>query len=172
VPRGGADHSSSARCSRTAISSAPQGRSRFHPELAVQAVADLGAGSERLRLPAAAVEGQDPLGPQAFAQGVADDERVQLTGDGRMAAAGEVGVDPVLDRSETSLTQPGRLCFEAHAGLDVGQGLAPPQAERVPQHRRGLGRVAGGGSTSGLVDQLEEAMLVDVLISDGEPVAR
>ena len=138
----------------------------------MQAVADHGAGPQRLRLPAAPVQGQDPLTPQALTQRMAHHQRVQLARHGQVAAAGEVGVDPVLDRAQPCLPQAGGLGLDAHTRLDVGQRLASPEAERLAEHRRRLGRVAGGGATSRLLDQLEELMLVDDVVGDGEPVAR
>ena len=103
---------------------------------------------------------------------MAHHQRVQLAGHGQVAAAGEVGVDPVLDRAQPCLTQAGGFGLDAHTSLDVGQRLASPEAECLAEHRRRLRRVAGGGATSRLLDQLEELMLVDDVVGDGEPVAR
>ena len=138
----------------------------------MQAVADYGAGPQRLRLPAAPIQGQDPLTPQALTQWMAHHERVQLARHDQVATAGEVGVDTVLDRAQPCLPQAGGLGLDAHTRLDVGQRLASPEAERLTEHRRRLGRVAGGSATSRLLDQLEEVMLVDDVVGDGEPVAR
>jgi hypothetical protein len=41
----------------------------------------------------------------------------------------KVRVDPILDRAQPRLLQPGCLCFEAHADLHVGERLAPPEGQ-------------------------------------------
>ena len=84
---------------------------------------------------------------------MSDHERVQLTGHGVVAAAREVGVDPILDRAQPGLRQSSRLGFEAHADLHIGEWLAPPQPERLTERVRGSGRLAGVGVSSRPFDE-------------------
>jgi hypothetical protein len=50
-----------------------------------------------------------------------------------MAAARQLGVDPVLDRAQSRLVQSSRLGFEARARLCIGEWVAPPQRQRFTQ---------------------------------------
>jgi hypothetical protein len=53
-------------------------------------------GLERLRLPARAIERQHQLPAQPLAQRLLGDQRLQLADQLAVAAAGQIGLDPVL----------------------------------------------------------------------------
>lgn len=115
-----------------------QGGARFDAELGAEHVAQLVVGAQGLGLPPGAVEGQHPLRPQAFPDPVGRGERLQLADQLAVAAADQVGVDPLLERDHAGLVQAGGLRPRARRLGDVGQRGAPPQRECRPQGGRSL----------------------------------
>jgi hypothetical protein len=96
------------------------------------------------------------------------DERLELPGDLRVPARGEVGVDALLERREPQLLQPGDLRLRERLVGQVGERRPAPQAERLAQHPRGR---AGIGA-AGLGDQRLEARRVELRRVEAEHVAR
>ena len=78
---------------------------RLEPELARRQPAPVAVGLERIGLPAAAVERQHPLAPEALAQRVGRDERCELPGELAVAPESEERVDPVLRHRQSQLLQ-------------------------------------------------------------------
>ena len=105
-----------------------QVRGRVDAEFLGEPVPQRRVRGERLRLAAAPVQGQDPLAGEPFPQRVGAGHAVQFGDQAGVPAAGQVGVDPALQRG-----QPGFL-EAAGVGLSEGQighvrqGRAPPQA--------------------------------------------
>ena len=116
---------------------------------------------QRVRLPAAAVEGEHALGAQALAQRVLAHERLQLAGDLGVAAAREVGVQALADAGQAEVLEPGDLGLREALVGDVGQRRAAPQRERAAQRRRRRARVAAGQLVAALPEQLLEAVRVE-----------
>ena len=61
----------------------------------------------------------------------------------RMTTALEVSVDAVLERDQIELLEPADLGYCERRERDLGERVAPPERERLPQLRRprlGLGR--------------------------------
>lgn len=104
----------------------PQRRARVDAELIAEASPDRVAGPERLGLPATPVQGEDPLGPQPVSQRVLGDEPFQLERQGLVVAAGELGVDAVLDGVHMGHGEPGRLGLEFRAHPHVAERVAAP----------------------------------------------
>ena len=101
---------------------------------------------------AGAVERQHPLSPQPFPERVGPRQGVELGGQLGVAAAGQLGLNPLLGGRQPGLLQPGRL-GPGHGGVGhVGQGRPSPQRQRLSERRRRLiGRappllVPGGGN--------------------------
>ena len=88
-----------------------------------------------------------------------------------VTTAGQFGVHELLEDGAMLLGEPRRLGLQDHARLHVGERLAPPQAERLAEQRRGGGRVAELGSIPGSLHQSGESMAVDVFGRHGEPVS-
>ncbi len=133
-----------------------EGRPWLYSQLVEEPISHERAGAQGFGVPTAPVQRQDPLTPQSFAEGIGDHQRIQLARNGPMATAREVGIDPILDRTQASFAESGRLRFQAYAPLYICKRLAAPQAERVAKRGRRLGRVARRGVTSRLLDEHDE----------------
>ena len=104
-------------------------------------------GLERLRLPAAAVQGEHQLAAQALSQRVLARQRLQLADELVVAADREIGVDPVLERGQPQLAEPRDLALDERLVGQVGQRRPAPQRERRAQllrRRRGIRAVGLG----------------------------
>ena len=107
-------------------------RRRLEAEL-VERVARLPVRRERIRLPPRAVEGDDPLCLEALAVRVRDDERLELSGERRVAPRPEVEVDPRLDRGEPALVEPRGGGHRERLVREVGERRAAPERERLAE---------------------------------------
>ena len=74
---------------------------RLDAELVHQGSASALIGIERLCLPAAAVEGEHQLRPQAFAERMLADKRLEIGGNLVISSEPEIGVESLLHRHET-----------------------------------------------------------------------
>ena len=88
---------------------------RLEAELVGEQRARLAVDLERLRL-AAAVEGEHQLRPQPLAERVLGDERSELGNELALAAAAEVGLEPVLQHLQPHLLEPLGLAAERLRG--------------------------------------------------------
>ena len=117
---------------------APQRLAGVDAELTREQVADPPVGGQRVALPAAPVQRQHQLAVQPLPQRMLCGQLVQLGGQRVVPAQRQVRVDPGLDRGQPQLLQPGRLRPGERVIGQVGQHLAPPQAQRLPQRPGGL----------------------------------
>ena len=141
---------------------------RVEPELVGEREPGRPIDLERFRLAAAAVEREHQLAAQPLAQRMARDELLQLADEHRVPSELELGVDPLLLRRHPQLVQarglePGELLL-----LEVGERRPVPEVERLAQQPRPRRRLR----CPGLVHEPFEAVAVDRLPRDGEPVAR
>jgi hypothetical protein len=129
-------------------------------------------GGEGVRLAPAAVESDDQVGPQALAEGVGGGERLQLAHELGVAAEGQLGLDAALRRRQPQLGQPHHGRPEGAEVDQVGQRLAPPQAEGP--HQRGRRRLGSARPQRGtpLAHELLEAVGVDPVGVGLQHVAR
>src|SRR5262249_61801849 len=104
---------------------------RLQPQLVVERRPRRLVSTQRLCLTAAPIERQHQLRVQALAPRVRTHERLEL-GDKRLvAAAGEVGLDPRLERAQAQLLEPADLRLRERLLTDVPARLAPPPRARV-----------------------------------------
>jgi hypothetical protein len=111
-------------------------RRRLETEL-VERCACVAVGGEGVGLPVRAIEGQHLLGAEPFAVGMREDERLELGGDGRVAAFGEVELDARLEGGEAGLVEAGGLGLRERLVHDVRDCGPSPERERVVQLARG-----------------------------------
>ena len=101
------------------------------PELLDEDATRLAVGGERVRLAPGAVERQDLLAAQPLAERVLGDERLQLARERRVAAGGEVGLDPLLQHRDAQLLEPLRLRLRPALVAEVRERRAAPEVERL-----------------------------------------
>jgi hypothetical protein len=121
---------------------------------------------QRLPLPARAVEGQHQLAANPLPQRVRRAERRELGNQTIMAAEGEVGVDPPLQRGQVQLLQPSAFGLAQPHGREVGQRRSPPQRQRDAQPRRGGLKCPLAHGVLGFGQQVLEAVQVEFAIAD------
>ena len=119
---------------------------------------------ERLGLATRAVEREHQLRAERLAQRVLGDERLQLRHELGRAAGREVGLDPLLDRRDVLLLEPGGLERE----LAVAERVAAPETQRLAQQLGGAWRLAAPRRG----DELVEAPHVDVPLDEVAGLAR
>ena len=102
-----------------------QRRPRLQPELD-EHLSAAPVGGERVRLPAAAVEGHNELSEQPLARGIVGDERLQLRHERRPLSPVEFGLDPLLDRRHAELVELSRVRDERR---NVAQRASTPERE-------------------------------------------
>ena len=140
-----------------------QRRRRLDPELLDQRPPCAAIRLERVGLASGRVERAHQLAPQALAQGMLCDERLELGGALGVLARGEIGLDPVLERRESKILQPGRLRLGEPLGRELSQRLSAPELERLPEQRGRPLRLAGLQRGPSLVREPLEAARVDPL---------
>ena len=96
------------------------------------------------------------------------DEPLELGDDLVVPAAGEIGVDPLLERREAKLLQPADVPDQRRPERHVAQGLTAPEGERLPQPLGPFDRLERTGG----LDETLEPQQVDGLVVHDEPVAR
>ncbi len=139
-----------------------QRRTRFDPELRTEEPTHGIECPQRLGLPATAVQRQDAKTTESFTERMEGEQTIEL-GDGRgMTTACQIGVDPRLDRPDAGIAQPGRFGLQSEAHLDIGEGLATPQIERIAQCRRRRGWAAARHLECGPFHQRGEPIGVDL----------
>ena len=125
---------------------------------------------DRFGLAAGGVQRAHELGAGAFGQRVGGEQHAELTDQAGALAEGQVGLDPVRQHAGAQLGQPGRGRFGEVRSGGVGQRLAPPGEQRVPQDPRGLPRVAVGQRAATLRGQFLEGHHVDRARRHGQAV--
>ncbi len=134
------------------------------PELVEEGRARRPVRVERLGLATRAVEREHQLRSERLAQRMLGDERLQLRHELGRAAGGEVGLDPLLDRRDVLLLEPG--CLERE--LAVAERIAAPETQRLAQQLGGAWRLAAPRRR----DELVEAPHVDVALDEVAGLAR
>jgi hypothetical protein len=111
----------------------PQLRSGVGAELVGQQPAEVLIGAQRLRRPTVGLQRSDKQDAQPLPQGMHGHELLQLGNEvGGLRRDLEVGLHAVLGRGEPQLLEPDGGCRRERDVRDVGERLAPPQAERLP----------------------------------------
>ena len=85
-------------------------RARLDAELLDQRPPRIPVGPERFGLPPRAIESDDQLAPQPLPERLVGHQPLELGDQVGVAARGQVGVDPLLDRRPTEL--PEALCLD------------------------------------------------------------
>ena len=115
-----------------------QRRPRLQAELLDQRPAPSLKRVQRVGLPAAAIQRQHQLTAQPLPEHVLGDHRLQLRHQLEMAAARQIGVDPILQRRQPQLLQTRDLALRQRLALQIGQRLPPPQRQRITQTGRAI----------------------------------
>ena len=127
---------------------------------------------ERLRLPPAPVERQHEVAGEPLARGMLGDHPPQLCDQLGMPAGREVRLDARLDGGLLLLLEPRDLDLGERLECQVREWRPAPQRERLAQNCAGFLRPAGRQRGAALLDQLLEALGVELARLDVEPVAR
>ena len=138
---------------------------RLDAEL-VQRGARVRVGLERLRRATGLVPCRHQQVPEALAQRMLDDERVELGDDVRRVAELDIGGDALLERDEAKLLEPPRLGLGPVLERELGERRPAPQLERADEERASL----LGRRTARVREQPFEVMRVDLLALDLEHV--
>ena len=128
----------------------PQRRAGVEAQLVDQAITDLGVGAQGLGLPSAPVQGEDEQLPQALAQRVFPAQRLQFAGQFRIPSQAQVGSGAGFGRHQGQFVQPRPFGIKKARIGELGQRLAPPQAERLAQGGRRRRQLAVGGQPPSL----------------------
>ncbi len=129
---------------------------RLDAQFLGQRAARVAVDGKGVRLTPAPVQRQYQLRTKPLPQRVLAHERLQLTGQLRVAAQGQVSVDPVREGGDPLLVQPGDRDLRERLIADVGEGRATPHLQRAAQRARGVsGFVAGQLGAAGLHQRLE-----------------
>ena len=148
-----------------------QRRARLEAELVGESSAGVPVDLERLRLPAGAVQREHQLPAQPLAQWVPADELLELLDDRVMPAQGEVGLDPLLERREVQLLEPGDVVLGKRLVGELGERRAAPEGESNPECLGSLVGIVGGECLAALLEQRPEAVEVELSRRDAELVA-
>ncbi len=156
---------------RIACSSSRSSGPGSRPSSLVEARAEVPVGGERVRLAAEPVEREHLLAAQALAQRVLGDQRLELARERRVLAAREVGLDALLERQDAQLLEAPHLALRERLIAELAQDRAAPQRERLAERLRRLGRAAGREQRAAVLVAAREALGVELVRLDVEPVA-
>ena len=113
-------------------------------ELAGQQLAALVVRRERLCLAAGRIQRTHEKAARAFGQRISGEQQAKLADQAGSLAEGQVGLDPIRQGAGAQLGQlRGHRVRELASG-GIGERLAAPGQQRVPQDPRGLAGVAVG----------------------------
>jgi hypothetical protein len=127
---------------------------------------------QRLGRPPAGVQRPHQLHAQPLPQRVRGHQRLQLRHDPALPPHGQLRLDAILDGGQTQLLQPGHLRLGSQSAGHIGQGWPAPQPQRLTQQRGGARMITGRQRLPPLAGQPLEAVRVDILRVDREPVPR
>ena len=142
------------------------------PELGDERLARVRVRVERLGLTARAVEREHQLCAQPLAQQVRADERRQLADELRVPPAGEIGVDPRLERCEPLLLELASRRRRERLVREIGERASAPELERAPERLRRRARPTVAELAAPSLDERSKALEVELLGCDLEGVAR
>jgi hypothetical protein len=108
--------------------------------------------------------------PEAFAQGLIRDQRLELPDHLVVAPEPEVGLDAVLVGHEAQLIEPRGLALGERLVAQVGEGRPAPQSKRLAQQLGGLAERAAAQRSVAFLRQLLEALRIELAGVDAEPV--
>jgi hypothetical protein len=111
----------------------PELFARLQAELLRELTPSAAVRVERLGLPRRTVEGEHQLAVQVLPERMLGHERLQLADELLVAAAGQVGLDPLLERYPTQLLEPGNLSLDERFVRQVGQRWPAPERQRSAQ---------------------------------------
>ena len=138
-----------------------QPRAGVEAELVGQRAPGLAQDVERLDVPPGSVQRQGEVRPQRLAQGILRDQGAELSHELGVARAGEVRLDPPLQRVQPHLVQPERLGHEQAALRDLAERGPAPERKRLGERlRRILGpavRERGGAGRRALLEAVDVA---------------
>src|SRR5207247_853239 len=104
-------------------------------------------------------------------QGLFAHEALELGNELAIPAESELGLDPLLDRSDPKLLEPGDLGLGEELVAEVGERRAAPEIERASDRVRSPVRLAVGQRLAPLGDQRLEPVDVECAGLDVEDVA-
>ncbi len=148
-----------------------QGAAWLDPELVHEGSSRLLVGVEGFALTPTAVQREHELTAQPLAQGLLRDQGLELTDEVGVPAEREVGLDPLFERNDPALLEPGDLGLREGLEGEIGERRPAPERERLTQEVGGLLRVTAGVRTSPFVEQPLEAIEVDAAGLEPERVA-
>jgi hypothetical protein len=146
-------------------------RAWFEAQFLGERVPRVAVGGERVRLPAAPVQGEHELDAEALAERVAPHQRRQLGHQVGVEPKGEVGVEPVLDHREPVGLQPCRLLDQGGLALEVLEGRTAPQAFRGAQQLTRPVWLAGRDQPPAAAGEVDEALGVHLVRPGDQAVA-
>ena len=147
-------------------------RSRIQAEFTIKHRAELAERAQRLTLTAGLVLRGGQQRPPTFAQRGLSHQRLRLRQDPVVLACPQGGLDVQLLGCVQELGQPGRLDPRGVPSVDLGQRPAPPQRQRVRQHKRRPLRVIGGEQVARPRHGTLEALRVDLVQRHDQPIAQ
>ena len=150
----------------------PELRTRIDAKLGRQDAPHVLVGGEGVGLPAAAVQTQHQLRAQLLVQRVSRDQLAQFRQDLTLPAQVQIRVDPGDQRLQPLVLDGGSLAVPQQLRRHVGQRLASPQPERLPQQAGRLrpGAVSGGRMTAR--GQRAEPADIELGVVEPDQVAR
>jgi hypothetical protein len=147
-----------------------QWRAGVNAELVGQLVTQLVIGGERVRWPAAPIEGDDPLAVQTFVERITGDQLVELAEHGRVPAERQLGVDLGLDRGLPPIGQPRRHWPDELVIGQISEDIAAPQGQRPIELGYGISGHAIGKQAFASVDGAIEHNRIEGLRNDSEAI--
>jgi hypothetical protein len=140
-------------------------------QLLAKAAAKLRVQVERLRLAAAAVEGEHRERVQPLAQRLLAHQAQQLRQHLIVAAELELGLEPFLLAGEPELLQPFRLAARELLVGELAVGAAAPERKPAPQQRVCQRRIRLAKGVASFAEQPLEPRRVEHALVHREPVA-
>ena len=110
-----------------------------------------------------AVQREHQLSAQALPRRILRHQSLELRDQPGVPSEGQVGLDPILDRAEAQLREPGYLVAGEVLVGEVGERLTAPQLERGPELLGRPGGIAAVECLASLVREPFEPVGVDLI---------
>jgi hypothetical protein len=143
---------------------------RFKTKIVQQHPSRLAVDIERIGLPPAAIQSEHQLPQQPLAVRVAADEYLQFADHVAAVTEQQVGLDPVLHRGKARFLQARDLALSKRLVGQVGERLAPPQAQRALEPLAGVRQVTADELVARVGDHRLEASGVDLIGRDRQQI--
>jgi hypothetical protein len=114
---------------------------RLDAELLDEVASPIRVDRKGLRVPTAAVEREHQLCSQPFSQRMFRDQRLELRHEAPTFAESQIRLDPLLERDEPQLVEPGNRRLGPGLVFDVSQCGPAPERERGAESLCGLPRL-------------------------------